>query len=166
MLLLLLLLLIMIIMNMQNKLYTIQFSYHPMTGSHLVPKQRLQILERADFAIFMKFPKKTKLLEKFREEGMRTHRKEKKIAAPQPTTVYKLSMKSMVWNISIGQLGLAVPGSSPSQLLHTSSLAEYGRQENVLDFLVTTENISVISILLVLNPKHSSYWEENLFYPI
>jgi len=41
----------------------------------------------------------------------------------------------MVWNISIGQLGLSI--------------------------IATTENISVINILLVLNPKHSSYWEEN-----
>jgi len=31
----------------------------------------------------------------------------------------------------------------------------------VLDFIATTENISVASILLLLNPKHSSYWEEN-----
>jgi len=29
--------------------------------------------------------------------------------------------------------------------------------EEVLDFIGTTENISVISILLLLNPKHSSY---------
>jgi len=32
--------------------------------------------------------------------------------------------------------------------------------KKVLDFIATAENISVISILLVLNPKHSSYWEE------
>jgi len=37
--------------------------------------------------------------------------------------------------------------------------------EKVLDFLATTENVSVINILLVLNPKHSSYWEENQLYP-
>jgi len=34
-----------------------------------------------------------------------------------------------------------------------------------LIFLATTENSSVIKILLVLNPKHSSYWEENELYP-
>jgi len=33
--------------------------------------------------------------------------------------------------------------------------------EKALDLIATTENISVISILLVLNPKHSSYWGEN-----
>jgi len=38
-------------------------------------------------------------------------------------------------------------------------LAEYGRLEKILDFLATSENI--INILLILNPKHRSYWEEN-----
>jgi len=33
--------------------------------------------------------------------------------------------------------------------------------EKVLDFIATTENISVINILPVSNPKHDSYWEEN-----
>jgi len=78
----------------------------------------------------------------------------------RPTPVYKLSMMSMVWNISIGRLGY-LPGYAPSQLLHTCSLAEHGRPEKVLDFLATTKNISVTNIILVLNPKHSSYWKEN-----
>jgi len=52
-------------------------------------------------------------------------------------------------------------GCAPSQLLHTCSLAEHGRLERVLDFTATIENISVINILLLLNPKYSSYWEEN-----
>jgi len=63
-------------------------------------------------------------------------------------------------NISTGQLGW-LPDCAPSQLLHTCSLAEYRRLEKVLGFIATTENISVINILLVLNAKHSSYWEEN-----
>jgi len=64
----------------------------------------------------------------------------------------------MAWNISVGCL----PGRAPSQLLHTRSPAEQGRlKKEVLDFLATTKNISVINILLVPNPKHSSYWEEN-----
>jgi len=69
-------------------------------------------------------------------------------------------MTPMVWNISMGQLG-SLPGRAPSQFLHPCSLAEHGRLENVLDFIATTKNISVINILLVSNPKHSSYWEEN-----
>jgi len=63
-------------------------------------------------------------------------------------------------DISIGQLG-SLSGCAPSQLLHTCSLAEREEVEKVLDFLATTKNISVINILLVLNPKHSSCWEEN-----
>jgi len=66
----------------------------------------------------------------------------------------------MVWNISIGQLG-CLSCCAPSQLLHTCSLAEYDKLEKVLDFTAATENISVIKILLMLNSKHSSYWEEN-----
>jgi len=50
----------------------------------------------------------------------------------------------MVWNISTVQLGY-LPGYAPFQLLHTSSLAEHRRLEKVLDFLATTENISVLS---------------------
>jgi len=52
-------------------------------------------------------------------------------------------------------------GRAHSQLLHTCSLAEYRKLEKILDFIATIEKISVINILLVLNPKHSSYWEEN-----
>jgi len=54
-----------------------------------------------------------------------------------------------------------LPGLAPSQLLHTCSLAEQEKLKKVFDFLVTVENISVINILLSLNPKHSSYWEKN-----
>jgi len=50
---------------------------------------------------------------------------------------------------------------APSQLLHTYSSAEYEKLEKVLDFIAITETINIIKILLVLNPKHSSYWEEN-----
>jgi len=54
-----------------------------------------------------------------------------------------------------------LPGCAPSQPLHTCSLVKEGKLEKVLDFIATTENISVINTLLVLNPKHSSYREEN-----
>jgi len=64
----------------------------------------------------------------------------------------------MVWNMSTGQLGW-LSGCAPSQ--HTCSLIEYEKLGKVHDFVATTESLSVINILLVLNPKHSSYWEEN-----
>jgi len=70
-------------------------------------------------------------------------------------SIHKSSMTSMVWNISTGQLR-CVSGCAPSQLLHTCSLAECEKLEKVLNFIATAENISVINILLVLNPKHSS----------
>jgi len=69
-------------------------------------------------------------------------------------------MTSMIWNISIDQLGY-LSGCAPSQLLHACSLAEHEKLQKVLDFIATTENISVVNILLVLNPKHSTYCEKN-----
>jgi len=56
-------------------------------------------------------------------------------------------MKLVVRNISLGQLGYQ-PVCAPSQLLHTWSLAAHGRLEEALDLLSTTENVSVINILL------------------
>ena len=56
----------------------------------------------------------------------------------------------MVWNISVDQLRL-----------ETCSLTEYGELEFVLDFIATTENVSVTNIVLIVNPKHSIYWEDN-----
>jgi len=50
---------------------------------------------------------------------------------------------------------------APSQLLHTCSSAEYEKGEKVLEFIATTKNVNVINIMLLLNPNHSSYWEEN-----
>jgi len=56
----------------------------------------------------------------------------------------------MVWNISIDQSGY-LSGFAPSQLL---------------DFIAKPDNISVINILLVLNPKHSSYWRKINSIPV
>jgi len=52
-------------MNMQNKVYTIQFSHHPMRNSQSVREQQLWNPELADVANFTKLLKKTKLPEKF-----------------------------------------------------------------------------------------------------
>jgi len=67
----------------------------------------------------------------------------RKKAAYQSNPIPKLSIKWMLWNISIGQHGLSV---WPCKKL-----------EKVLDFIAATENISVVNILLTPNPKHSSY---------
>jgi len=49
----------------------------------------------------------------------------------------------MVGNISIGQPG-DLPGCAPSQLLHTCSSADHEKLERVLDFIATTEAVSVL----------------------
>jgi len=95
-----------------------------------------------------------------REDSNSQKREEKSIPAPSPTPIHKLSVMSMVWNISIGHLGY-LSGCAPPQPLHTCSSAESEKLEKALDFIATTKNISVINILLALYPKHSSYWEEN-----
>jgi len=53
----------------------------------------------------------------------------------------------------------------PPQPLHTCPSAEHGRLEKALDFTATTENVSATNILLVLNPNHGTYWEENELCP-
>jgi len=115
-----------------------------------------------NFANFTKLPEKFKLPAK-RGFKLTEMRRANSFLPPQPTLSYILSKTSVVWNIPIDQFGwLAVlpPGSCT-----TCSLAEQKKLEKVLDFIVTTENISGISILLVLNPKHSSCWEEKELYP-
>jgi len=62
------------------------------------------------FVDFAKLPKKTKILEKFElldKRGFKLIEK-REILAPQLTPIRKLSMTSMVWNISLGQLGVSV----------------------------------------------------------
>jgi len=54
-----------------------------------------------------------------------------------------VTVLSMVWNISTGQLGW-LPGCAPSQLLHTCSSAKHGKLEKVLDFIATTGNTGVL----------------------
>ena len=95
-----------------------------------------------------------------RQERIFTHSKEKISLHPvQPPFI------NWAWHLWYGIFLLAslgyLPGHAPSQLLHTCSLAECEKLGKVLDVTATTENISVISILLMLDPKHSSYWEGN-----
>ena len=92
-------------MNIQTILCTIQFSHHPMTDSQAVPKQQSQKPELTDFADFIELPKNTTLQEKRRFKLM--EKRKQKILIPQPTPIHKLSMTSMVWYISISQLGPA-----------------------------------------------------------
>jgi len=100
----LLLIIIMIIMNMQNKLYTIQFFSPPDDRWSASPRAAIMELGKHEFLEI------SKRFQTPRQERIQTHRNNKaqKIPAPRPTPIHKLSMMSMVRNISIGQLGLAV----------------------------------------------------------
>jgi len=82
-----------------------------MTGSQTVPQQRSWSPELLDFMHFAKLIKKSELLEKFElpdKIGFKLTEKskgKKKDSCLPPTCIYKLSMMSMVWNISTGQPG-------------------------------------------------------------
>ena len=151
------------IMNMQNKLYIILYFSPPDDWFAVSPWAEIAKPRTQGFLwIFAKLLKKAKLPENFElpdKRGFKLTDKSRMFPAPCPTPIHKLSITSMVWNISIDQLGY-LPVCAPSQLLHTCSLAEYEKLEKVLDFISTTENIGVNTIL-VLNPEHSSCWEEN-----
>jgi len=56
---------------------------------------------------FANFLKKFKLPDERGFELTENRRAESFLTAPRPTLIHKLSIPSVVWNISIGQLGLA-----------------------------------------------------------
>jgi len=99
----------------------------------------------------MQLPKKDQIQGKVqnpRKREIMEKRKKPGLLPPQPTPIHKVRMLPMIWSISIGQPGLAAWLCSLPAPAHPQDSA-------------TTKNISVINILLLLNPKHSSYWEEN-----
>jgi len=91
-----------------------------MSDPQPVAEQRSQKLRIS--RILQNSPQKTKLAEKFKLL------ERKGFLPPWPTPIHKLSMTSMVWNISPGQLG-CLPGCASSQLLHACSLAGHGELE-------------------------------------
>ena len=139
-----------------------------MTNSQSVPKQWSWNPKLGFLKIFQNSPKNPNSWKNSNSQtraGLNSWKWEaRRIPALHLTPIHKLSMMFKVWNISIGQVGLAVwlcslPASA--QLL-ISWIWETGKSPW---FIATTENISVINIILLLNPKHSSYWEENELYP-
>ena len=88
---------------MQNMLYLIQFFSSP-DSSNCITSSQAVIVDFADFAEMTDFTKLTELTEIF--------------LPPRPTPVYKQSMISMLWNISISQLGLAAWLCSLPALVH------------------------------------------------
>ena len=99
-------------MNMQKKLYTINF-FSPLNNrlrsqslSSSVRTQNLWISLISQILWNSQKKDCTGKVWSPRQERIWIHGKEN-IPAPWPTPIYKLSMMSMVGNISIGQLGLA-----------------------------------------------------------
>ena len=150
-------------MNMQKKQYTVQFfSHSPMTNCVASPRAATVEHRTHGFNEFWGTPeKKTKLTEKLelpeKKKGITVKRRF--LPLSQPLAI------NGAWCLWYGIFPLAslgwLPGCGPSQLLHICLLAKHGKLKKVLDFLATTKTISVINIILILNPKLSSYWEEN-----
>ena len=73
----------------------------------------MELMDFTDFTKLVNFTEFAKLTEKDRTyrkvwtHGKRVQLTEKRVSAPWPTPIHKPSMTSMVWNISIDQLGLA-----------------------------------------------------------
>ena len=124
-----------------------------MTDLQSDPEQHLQNLEVADFMNSAEFPKNSNSPKNWNSrtrQNSNSQNKEGQIPAPRQIPINKLRLTSMVWNISIGHLGLAVWLCSLPAPAHLF-ISWIREIENVLDFLATTKNISVINILLVLN---------------
>ena len=103
----------MIIMNMQNKLYTIQFFSPPDDWFAVSPQAAITEPQTLGFLRILWNSQKSLNLQKSFNSWMRADsnlwkKQEEQIPPTQPTLIYKLSMTSMVWTISTGQLGLAV----------------------------------------------------------
>ena len=146
---------IVIIMNTQQTTHN-AISSPPNDWFTVSPRAAIAKRQTHGFGKFCKTPEKDWTPG---QERTQTQGKEQRAPCPSARPTPKLSTVFMVWSISNGQLG-CLPGCAPSQLLHTCSLAEHEKLEEALDFLATTKNHSVTNILLVLNPKHSSYWQE------
>jgi len=122
-------------MNTQNKLYTIQFfslpndqlrsqspsSDHGTCGFPRAHEFHRFLQTHKCHRTHLTHGKKTKLTEKFELPETRVFElTEQRIPAPWSNPIYILSMTSMVWNISIGRLGLAAclcPLPAPVHLL-------------------------------------------------
>ena len=111
---------IMIIMNMQSKLYTILFFCPPNDWSAVSSQAAIAEPQNREF---QGINEEVWIPRQDRIQILRNER-ERYLPAPWPTPIHKLSMTSVVWNISIGQLG-CLSVCAPSQLLRTCSLAEY-----------------------------------------
>jgi len=86
--------------------------WSPQISQSLQTAQSLWISDFEDFTKLVKFTELSERIERRlnsqkSSNSQREMNSWKRVTAPQLTPIYKWSMKSMVWNISIGQLGLA-----------------------------------------------------------
>ena len=81
--------------------------------------------------------------------------------APQQTPIYILSVTSMAWNISTAQLGLTAWLCSLPAPAHL--LVSWTQETEKSPWFLSNnyKHQCIMNILHILNPKHSSYWEEN-----
>jgi len=134
------------VMNMQHKLYTIQFFSPP---NDQLCNQRLQNLRNSQ-----------KMTELMAKDQIKIKKNENKKQLPS-----FLNGAHRPWHGTFPLPSLGRCLAVPPQPLHTCPSAEHGRLEKALDFTAMTENASATNILLVLNPNHGSYWEENELCP-
>ena len=87
-------------MNMQNKLYTIQFFSPP--DDQFTASTRAVIAEPRNSQISWYTQKRPNS-----QRSLNSQKREEQIPIPWPTPIHKLSMTPIVWTVSIGQLGLA-----------------------------------------------------------
>jgi len=132
-----------------------------------VPEQLSRNLKLAKFCEFWKTPRKDRTPRKDQTPDQREFKTTEMRKAEGFLSPGQHPLINWAWcygifaSASLGYLS----GYTPSQLLYAYSLAGHGSQEKLFEFSAKTDNISVINILLVLNPKHSTYWEENWLYP-
>jgi len=116
---------------MQNKLYTI---FSP-PDEQLTASPQAAIAEPKTLRL-CKIPEKDRTTRKVRttrQQMIQTHgnKKSREPLGPWPTPIHKLSLMSMIWSISPGQLG-CLSGCAPSQLPHTHSLNTRNRKQSLI----------------------------------
>jgi len=100
-----------------------------------------------------KLPRKTELPERVQSPG-----NEKADSFPTPDQFPVINRK---WSLSYGIFPSGGSAVWLATLLHAWLSAVYQKLEKTLNFIATTKTVSIINIFLLLNLKHSSYWEGN-----
>jgi len=93
-------------------------------------------------------------------EDSNSVKKKEQTPASWPTHFHKPIMMSWHGICPLASSALCLSVLLPSSCTPPHQL-NMRNWRKVLDFVATTANIRVINILLLLNLKHSSYWEKN-----